>query len=154
MNFLKDLLNAGVSGLKHQHICHHIKHSLFDYLLEEYNADVNKGVEPDQTLLHKAMRIVNLYLQDKLDINVMYEFITTSLGLTKQQFTHMYYAIGEDQRVVDMLQTFERVVRIHPGDRHRFYSAITDDDISYMARFLERESNKAVVVKKNTHRYH
>lgn len=141
--FLKDLVS--LNPIKISYIANNLRANL-NFIISDHVRDKTMG-EEDPTLLDKLHRILQMYLEDRLDKDTLYDLFGYKLDLKREQFNYLYDKIKQDvsinhiiKKIVTMLDDTDDYTRVE----QKMYLIMGDDIYAYIANFLIRECNNAV----------
>ncbi|AAM70299.1 hypothetical protein [Phthorimaea operculella granulovirus] len=142
-DFLKDLV--GLNPIKTTYVSNNLR-STFNFILDDHEKEVGTCT----TLLEKLNQIFNMFLNDKLDQNLVYDLFGNKLDLTRVQFNYLYDKTKNDVYITDLLEQVCAI--IDKSDEHNvrqsLVNAIDDQDgFANIASFLIRECNNAAKIK-------
>lgn len=141
--FLKDLVS--VNPIKISYVANNLRTN-YNFIVDDHVKDKELN-EVDLTLLDKLNTILQMYLEDHLDKDTLFELFGYKLDLTREQFNYLYDKLKQDvsiNHVIRKIVTILNETKDYRCVKHKLSKVLQEDVYTYIASFLIRECNNAV----------
>ncbi|AGQ20354.1 hypothetical protein CaLGV096 [Clostera anastomosis granulovirus A] len=149
LDFLRDLVS--LHPIKTTYVSNNLRVNL-NFILDDH-VKVRRANRAEVTLLEKLQRIFRMFLNNELDMNLMFDLFGCSLELNRAQFNYLHERFRNDVYVKELLTLMCNVVESHQnnvGDalKQSVIDAIDGENgFVNLSEFLLRECNNAVKIK-------
>nr|ADO85521.1 unknown [Pieris rapae granulovirus]AGS18849.1 hypothetical protein [Pieris rapae granulovirus] len=147
-DFLKDLV--GLNPIKTTHVSNNLRTN-FNFIVNDYVKEKNCN-KNNVTLLQKLHKIFNMFLNDELDRELVYNLFGNKLDLTKKQFYYLYEKIKNDIYINNLLNKIcdtmdNNSYSPEQMKQHLLHSIEDENGFANLSSFLLRECNSAAKIK-------
>nr|WPN08742.1 Ac75 [Cnaphalocrocis medinalis granulovirus] len=148
-DFFKDLVS--LNPIKTTYVANNLRNN-FIFIIEDHIKE--KSYQHTKvTLLEKLIKVFDLYLENKLNKDLVYNLFGNKLNLTHKQFTYLYNKINQDEYIKNLILKINTNFKQYETNadyqvlRDQLFKTIDESDgFVTIASFLVRECNNAVKI--------